>query len=184
MKKLYVAALLTISLLLTACGTSNTPETENDLIAPPIEKTLDSTESQNDPLEEITQSGPCGTICLSLPKGWSYIMRNVDDEKLTTCDYGIQIRPDDAKSGYVEIGYSSTFGLCGTGLETKYVTLSGKSAEVCYYDKSPIWSFVIFGDTNHTLIASTIDTESWWDTYENELMSILDSVRLDNTSCS
>ena len=41
-----------------------------------------------------------------------------------------------------------------------------------------------FGDTNHTLIASTIDTESWWDTYENELMSILDSVRLDNTSCS
>ena len=41
MKKLYVAALLTISLLLTACGTSNTPETENDLIDPPIEKTLD-----------------------------------------------------------------------------------------------------------------------------------------------
>lgn len=38
MKKLYVATLLTISLLLTACGASNTPETENDLIAPPDRK--------------------------------------------------------------------------------------------------------------------------------------------------
>jgi hypothetical protein len=126
--------------------------------------------------EKVSQSGPYGTISITLPKEWSYTLCEVDDTKLKVGDYGIHFYPSEEKWGYVEVAYASLFGVCGTGLETKEVTLAGDKAEMGFYDGSDIWEFVAFEGKNEKIVASTSGVSSWWAKYSEEVLEILNTL--------
>ena len=109
----------------------------------------------------VTQPGPYGSITLTIPDGWEYRACSAGDDKLYGSSYGIQICPEGQKS-CVEVGYSDTFGVCGTGLEEKHETVAGADADIGYYDGSKIWSYVVFHGDNEKVVAETWDVDAWW----------------------
>lgn len=144
----------------------------------------DSAVADSTAVENITCFGPYGSISIRLPEGWKYELRGVDDDKKFMADYGIQIYPEGVKKGYVEIGYFSSWGVCGTGLEEERVTVAGDEAFVGYYDGSKIWDFVTYGGDNEGVVALTNKADGWWDDYSEQVMTILDSLHFDSGETS
>lgn len=52
-------------------------------------------------------------------------------------------------------------------------------ARAGYYDGSDIWSFIVFLGKNNNVVATTNSVEDWWEKYGDQVMQILDSVRLE-----
>jgi len=69
--------------------------------------------------------------------------------------------------------------VCGTGLEEVEIELAGDMARAGYYDGSDIWSFIVFLGKNNNVVATTNSVEDWWEKYGDQVMQILDSVRLE-----
>lgn len=133
----------------------------------------------------VMQPGPYGSITLTIPDGWEYRECSAGDDTLFGSSYGIQICPKGQK-GCVEVGYSGTFGVCGTGLEEKHETVAGVDANIGYYDGSKIWSYVAFHGDNEKVVAETWDVDAWWNlpadnstSYGEQVMQILDTLQYD-----
>jgi hypothetical protein len=120
--------------------------------------------------------GPYGSIGVTIPDGWLYEICDVDNEKLLSTEYGIQFSPEEADSGYIEVGYQPSFGVCGTGLEEEETTLAGDQAQIGYYDGSKVWDFVCFRGVNEGVIAVAIQNEDWSEQDLEKALTILDSV--------
>ena len=133
--------------------------------------------SENGFQEYVTQGGPYGSIRIGLLKGWSARAYGVDDKELFSADYGIQFFREGEKKQFIEVGVQKNFGVCGTGLETKEVTLAGDTAWVGYYDGSKLWSYVCFCGKNEEIVANSYaHGKKWWKRYSDEVMEILDSL--------
>lgn len=197
MKKRHVILVIAMSLFMTSCGSVSTqgnPAISIDSKPSEVVVTDGSINMSEAPVEEmmqtsqpsenghdvqtqtITQSGPYGSITVTLPKGWSYRNLEVENENLRFGDYGIQFYPKGVKEGCVELAYSKNFGICGTGLTQEKITLCGEPATLDFYDGSDIWEFATYDGNSKHMIASTISVDSWWDKYSEEVMKILDTM--------
>ena len=125
--------------------------------------------------------GPYGQISVILPGTWNAEAYPVDSGKMTVGLYGMFLYPKDEKDGHIELFYADSFGVCGTGLSQEEVTLAGDSAHMGTYDNNEHWNFITYGGVNTKIVATHSDCDSWTDEIWEEALSILDTVRFDQS---
>lgn len=154
-------------------GHSGNRISENALSASSIvpAKTIESTDA--------VQGGPYGRITLTIPSGWRFETYPTDSGQLLQGMYGIHFYPEDASSGYIELTYTDNFGVCGTGLDEKTASLAGQPVSIGTYDSNNCWNFISFGGNNRGIVALTYDVDDWWETYNDQVMEILDTLSFD-----
>ena len=125
-------------------------------------------------------NGPYGSIQLEVPDTWEFEICDVDDDRLGVASYGILLKPANETYGIIEVGYCDGFGVCGTGLETKSVTLADNEAHIGYYDGSNNWNYISWVDQDSDLKNITVLCNAdWGATYLDELLEILNSIQFD-----
>ncbi len=100
-------------------------------------------------------------IALTIPENWEYEKTNGT----------IEFRPAD-KDGQIIFRFDDSFGVCGTGLESKTVYLGEHAGSMGTYDNSEKWSFIVL-DMNYVILNQSGD---WWSDYEAEVMDILSTI--------
>lgn len=127
--RLLPALLLALLMLLPAgCGTQTTG-------APQQTPT---------PTETATVSGAAGTLRVQVPDGWKYEICPEGTLDGSGTDFGVKIRPDSGSDSCVQLYWSDSFGVCGTGLKEESLTLAGDSVSAGYYDGDKNWTFLSY----------------------------------------
>lgn len=195
--KRFIAFIISFSFLMTLSGCNNksmdyiienrpsvtgiVEEVNDDYALMYSETAVGEANDETDNIHAIAEAnGPYGSIQLSIPDTWEFEICEVDDEKLLASSYGIHLKPAAESNGYIEVGYADNFGVCGTGLETKSVTVANNEANIGYYDGNTNWEFihwaVIDGGLENINVLCNAD---WGEEYLDELLEILDSIRFD-----
>lgn len=114
---------------------------------------------------------------LALPAGWAYEIREYDEENYT---FGIDFWPEGVSDGKLRLEYyTSTFGVCGTGLKEEQIRLAnGLRAFQGTYDDHKVWDFISIRDLPGSYVIVTEGVDDWWGTYGEQAMEIIDSIRL------
>ena len=122
----FIAICIIMLFALGGCGT-NVGDEPVQMEERDIPTLVESESSKNEALDEVLAeaivNGPFGSIKMAINDSWEYEIRNVDDDKLMNCSYGIHLNPKAESKGGIEIGYCDSFGVCGTGLETKTLSI-------------------------------------------------------------
>jgi hypothetical protein len=126
-------------------------------------------------------------ISITIPDNWEFetdtynsdwILENLESLKENPTYRGpadtIEFRPADAneKDGQIVFRFDDSFGVCGTGLESKAVYLGKYAGNMGIYDNDEKWSFIVL-DKNYVIINQSGD---WWNDYEDEVMKILSTI--------
>ena len=166
MKKFYlilnVLMLCALMLCLAGCGkTEPLPEVIPALQEQPM-PTPQATEEPVPVTETVEYEFNYAYLSVEIPKGWEYSVKEHtfgSDEP-----FGISFRPE-GKSGSVDLFCHPNFeGICGTGLADQgLVFSSGHTARMRTYEASGE-----FGGNAH----------SWWEEYQEEVLQILDTVKV------
>lgn len=128
--------------------------------------------------ETIGYSTEYASISIDLLEGWEYKINELDGEY---DDFSIQIWPADHKEGKLILQYQEFFGVCGTGLTTKQITLGTYEAWEGIYDNEKVWSFIHFIDTDYSVWNS--GAEEWWGDYGDEAMYMLETIKIGGAIC-
>lgn len=202
MKKITVILIASIGLILGGCGSStgaefselnnedsakisaSKPQTESTSEAGRLETQTENAETVNSEStgagsNNVTQSGPYGTISISLPAGWSYETYPIDSNELLSGMYGIHFYPEEMTNGYISLVYMDSFGVCGTGLSEETATIAGNSASIGTYDNHDYWDFIYFDGEYEGIIAMTYFVDDWWDDYSAQVLEILNTLSFD-----
>lgn len=145
----FLLALLTLTLLLSACGTASpapaaTPEAPAAPSAAPASDAPGDPPATTPPEEAapLPAQVTAGRVSLALPEGWVYEERAEDTQGWT-----LAFGPAEDTRRVLLRDYSGGFGVCGTGLtETELLLQSGGTARVGFYDGGGCWCFVSFGN--------------------------------------
>jgi len=137
--------------------------------------------NDNAELSVPSVGGPYGEISVSIPETWSYEAVHVDEEGLMYGLYGLVLKPQEASGGQIELFCSDSFGVCGTGLAQKDITLACVVAHVGTYDDHEHWDFITFGNDRHQIVAQHTDCDSWTDDMWDEALLILDTMKFDTS---
>lgn len=163
MKKFMMILLIAALVLpVTACGKAEAPA-EN---AEPVHVTT------------CGQAGPYGSIALTLPEGWDAEFFSMEDSEGVDGLYSIRVYRTDKPDSSVYVGYHQAFGVCGTGLEQKEITLAGDKASAGYYDGRDRWAFIIYKGKNDHVVALPAIQEADAELYD-DVIKVLDTLVFD-----
>lgn len=128
--------------------------------------------------ERVESSKNFRKISLAIPTGWQSAISVGGDA--SSEEFGITFWPEGETEIFIDVGYHSAWGVCGTGLEQTKITLGDYSAVQGTYDNKEIWDFIHFQveDTKGFYVALNAGTESWWDEYGTEVMEILATIKI------
>lgn len=128
---------------------------------------------------QVSLSQGYANMTLTLPEGWEYMENRSLETGEELLYFGISLRPE-GEQGWVELQFwPDRFGVCGTGLEEKQITLNnGLRATQGFYDGNKDWSYMVFSDLPGSYVVQRTNTEGWWEKQEDTVMSILGSARL------
>jgi len=122
----------------------------------------------------VYESGSYSNITLTIPHNWEY-----ETERGNNSDeYCISFWPADQTEGKIKMWYYTAFGVCGTGLEEKEITLGEYKAWQGTYDNKKVWDFISFKGMPGSYVAMNEGADKWWSEYGDEAMQILSSVKL------
>ena len=178
MKRNILLLFLSLCLVtIPACGkTTVLVNKGNENVDEDLERIFSNAESN----EDVIVTGPFGSITLTLPDTWESEICDVDNTSLISTSYGIHLKPTAESEGFVEVGYCDSFGVCGTGLEEKKVTIAGHEANIGYYDGNTNWNFISwFGEDSELRNIVVLCSADWEADYLEELIKILDSILYD-----
>ena len=107
----------------------------------------------------ITVSG----ITMTIPPDWEWEVQ----------EGGVSLSHGD---NHLIVKYDPHFGVCGTGLEQKTVTIAGMQARVGTYDGKNMWDFIIFPGN---YVALNESGENWTEAERTAILEILESLPLE-----
>ncbi len=140
------------------------------------ESEISTTELTDTPdYEMVSVTEAEGTLSLEIPNGWQCEIYPKGSDALTTMgEFGLHFYPEGVTEGFIEVAYVNFFGVCGTGLEEKEITLAGNQAFVGTYDNQEYWSFISLEGKN--IVALTCSVDDWFSEYEEQILDILDTL--------
>jgi len=109
-------------------------------------------------------------IRLTVPHGWKYEITEQGEDN----DFGISFWPESKTEGKVSVYHQTHFGVCGTGLTVKDITLGRYEASQGSYGSS--WDYIILGNTPGTYVVMNEGANQWWGEYGQQAMEILDTL--------
>ncbi len=124
-------------------------------------------------------AGPYGQISVYIPDTWTAEAAPVDSGKLMSGLYGLILRPADAPADHMELYWTDSFGVCGTGLSEEKRTIAGTEATVGTFDGGAHWDFIVFREEEFQVVAQHTGGYSWTNAIWEEAMAILDTLRFD-----
>lgn len=127
--------------------------------------------------QEVSYEYSFANMSMELPAGWAYEIREYDEESYT---FGIDFWPEGVSDGKLRLEYhTNTFGVCGTGLKEEQIRLgNGLRAFQGTYDDHKVWDFISIRGLPGSYVIVTEGVDDWWDTYGEQAMEIIDSIRL------
>lgn len=151
----------------------------------PVEDAADAVEdaisgksqtTQEQPTEAFVQNG-YGYANMSLLKleNWEYETTAYSEEM---DGFGITFWPKDQSVGSITLFYYDFWGVCGTGLEEKTVSIGTYEAWMGTYDNHALWDFISVKNMPGHYVFLNNGAESWWAEYAGEAMRIIESAVL------
>ncbi len=122
----------------------------------------------------VYESGSYSNITLIIPHDWEY----ETERGSNSGEYCISFWPADQTEGKIKMWYYTAFGVCGTGLEEKEITVGEYEAWQGTYDNKKVWDFISFRGMAGSYVAMNEGADKWWSEYGDEAMQILNSVKL------
>lgn len=122
----------------------------------------------------VRESGEYSNITLTIPHDWEYETEHGNNSG----EYCISFWPADQTEGKIKMWYYTAFGVCGTGLEEKEITVGEYKAWQGTYDNRKVWDFISFKGVPGSYVAMNEGADKWWSQYGDEAMQILNSVKL------
>jgi len=112
-------------------------------------------------------------VSVPLLSGWEY---KIEEYSADGMSYGVSFRPAGG-NGWIDFHYWPTFGVCGTGLETKEFG----NGSMGTYDGKEIWDFISYPASEGSFVASTQGVDGWWADYGETAMEIIEQVSCTDT---
>lgn len=88
----------------------------------------------------------------------------------------MKIWPGSGSDSCVQLYWSDSFGVCGTGLKEETLTLAGDSVFAGYYDGGKNWTFLSFQGKNSGIVAWADPGAGWFADKGDQLLAVLDTV--------
>lgn len=122
----------------------------------------------------VYESGNFSNISLTIPHDWKYeTERGTHDG-----EYCIAFWPEDQTEGKLKLWYYTAFGVCGTGLEVKEITVGEYKACQGTYDNKKVWDFISFANMPGSYVVMNEGADKWWSQHGDEAMEILSTVKI------
>lgn len=115
-------------------------------------------------------------IILDLPKEWNF--EEIDNPENQNAKFELKLYKDSKEKTASLYYYNEMFGVCGTGLVSKKITLNnGNEASVGFYDGNQIWNFIAFGNLNRNIaiLNNGLDEND-----ANELLGIIKTLQIED----
>lgn len=128
------------------------------------------------PAETVTASGTAGTLRVQVPDGWKYEVCPEGTLDGSETDFGVKIWPGSGSDSCVQLYWSDSFGVCGTGLKEETLTLAGDSVSAGYYDGNKNWTFLSFQGKNRGIVAWADPNAPWFAAQGEQVLAMLDTV--------
>ena len=181
---LFISILL-LSILLLSVSLTGCQKSSSEVSVSEVNKHKDSgiiadtsQPTEETPVEVVTKTGPYGELSLIVPEGWRISPAQRGENDFVGL-YGFVLTPNNVKKGRIEVSYYKDFGVCGTELEIKNVTLSGEKAEQGFYDGNDKWTYIAFGQGSlHHVVVQNFDAFDWDEEYYKQLEYILNNIKL------
>ena len=113
---------------------------------------------------------------MQVPDGWKYEICPEGTLDGSEADFGVKIRPDSGSDSCVQLYWSDSFGVCGTGLKEETLTLAGDSVSAGYYDGGKNWTFLSFQGKNSGIVAWADPGAGWFADKGDQLLSMLNTI--------
>ncbi len=124
--------------------------------------------------ETVQHSRGYANISLTIPDGWECYAEDNGDEN----DFCIAFWPEGQAEGKIKVWYYDSFGVCGTGLQEKKITIGEYEAYQGTYDNKKVWDFISFPGMPGSYVVINEGTDTWWSAYGEEAMQILATVKI------
>ena len=175
MKRVFVCLLALCAALLTACGhpAATLPLEGGEPVVSPAPEPAELTG------QTAEYTGGNVDLALTIPNGWTWETMEEDGQA------GLRFRKteDDAVSFRLTC-WTEGYGICGTGVTTEGLTLSG-GQRVWQYTESMgdnVWVNIAFQDTPGSYVcmpdASGVMDKAAWDGCRDEVLAILGTARI------
>ena len=122
----------------------------------------------------VRESGQFSNISITIPHDWKYEAEKGNNDG----EYCIAFWPKDQTEGKLKLWYYTAFGVCGTGLEEKEITVGEYEAWQGTYDNKKVWDFILFRGMPGSYAVMNEGADEWWDEYGEEAMEIISTVKL------
>lgn len=143
-----------------------------------IDEKLKTNEIVKTDTRTVSLSHGFANISLEVFENWT---AKTDDKKIDSEDerMSITLYPNGHDEGKISIVFlGEGFGYCGTGIESKKIKLGKYDAYQNKYYEDSHWSFIELSDVAGTYIIYAEGIDNWWDTFGNEAMEILSTIKV------